>query len=158
MGIVNQTATVGAGERDESELKRHRLVICVPKNRDGPVFTFRLIIEVETGRVIEDDENDPIGVDQEAQAEAILQEGLSLEDNSQQTQKTIKKVLENKAMRILEEIDGEESFLTPTQMEEVNHPAPEPVFDDTEEIKALKEQEKIAGSISSLLRSRKKKK
>lgn len=158
VGIVNQTATVGAGERDESELKRHRLVICVPKNRDGPVFTFRLIIEVETGRVIEDDENDPIGVDQEAQAEAILQEGLSLEDNSQQTQKTIKKVLENKAMRILEEIDGEESFLTPTQMEEVNHPAPEPVFDDTEEIKALKEQEKIAGSISSLLRSRKKKK
>ena len=158
VGIVNQTATVGAGERDESELKRHRLVICVPKNRDGPVFTFRLIIEVETGRVIEDDENDPIGVDQEAQAEAILQEGLSLEDNSQQTQKTIKKALENKAMRILEEIDGEESFLTPTQMEEVNHPAPEPVFDDTEEIKALKEQEKIAGSISSLLRSRKKKK
>ena len=158
VGIVNQTATVGAGERDESELKRHRLVICVPKNRDGPVFTFRLIIEVETGRVIEDDENDPIGVDQEAQAEAILQEGLSLEDNSQQTQKTIKKVLENKAMRILEEIDGEESFLTSTQMEEVNHPAPEPVFDDTEEIKALKEQEKIAGSISSLLRSRKKKK
>lgn len=158
VGIVNQTATVGAGERDESELKRHRLVICVPKNRDGPVFTFRLIIEVETGRVIEDDENDPIGVDQEAQAEAILQEGLSLEDNSQQTQKTIKKALENKAMRILEEIDGEESFLTPTQMEEVNHPAPEAVFDDTEEIKALKEQEKIAGSISSLLRSRKKKK
>lgn len=61
-------------------------------------------------------------------------------------------------MRILEEIDGEESFLTSMQMEEVNHPAPEPVFDDTEEIKTLKEQEKIAGSISSLLRSRKKKK
>lgn len=79
IGIVNQTATAGAGERGENCLKRHRIVICVPKNRDGPVFTFRLIIEVETGRVVEDDEDDPNGADQEARAHSIMRESLLLE-------------------------------------------------------------------------------
>ncbi|MBQ4479147.1 MAG: hypothetical protein II943_00740 [Victivallales bacterium] len=59
VGIVNQTATVGVGERGEEEVKKHHLVICVPKNRDGGLFTFRLAIEVETGRVVPDEDNVP---------------------------------------------------------------------------------------------------
>lgn len=107
VGIVNQTATVGVGERDEAELKRHRIVVCVPKNRDGPVFTFRLIIEVETGRVIEDDENDPAGVDQEEKANAIMREGLLLEANANIRKNPSRAAgnLENKAVPILNEIE-----------------------------------------------------
>lgn len=159
VGIVNQTATVGAGERDESELKRHRLVICVPKNRDGPVFTFRLIIEVETGRVLEDDENDPVGADQEAKAEAILKEVSMGDDDGDpaKKQKAITSALESKTVQILNEIDAEENFLTSSQMQKADSPPPEEKFNDSEEIRSRKEQENIAGSISSLLKTRKKK-
>lgn len=156
VGIVNQTATAGVGERDESETKRHRLVICVPKNRDGPVFTFRLMMEVETGRVIEDDEDDPVGAEQEAQAEAIMKESLQTSDDPGRRQREIHEALDQKAARILEEIDHGENFLTDAQMEEAGRDGAA-VADDAEEIRIRKQQERIAGSISGLLHSRKRK-
>lgn len=82
LGIVNQTATVGAGERDPADAKRHRIVLCVPKNRDGAVFTFRKVIEVETGRVVDDDESDPAGAQQQAEAERVLSEAAHMEEES----------------------------------------------------------------------------
>lgn len=78
VGIVNQDATVGAGDRDD-ELKRHRLVICVPKNRDGPVFTFKVVNEVETGRITDDEDE---GIDMsaaESHAMRIMDEASKLE-------------------------------------------------------------------------------
>ena len=168
IGIVNQTATVGAGERDESELKRHRLVICVPKNRDGPVFTFRLIIEVETGRVVEDDENDPVGVDQEERASAIMQEGLEMErqaaEDPKKKQKRIADNLENKAVRILNEINQETDESKQEDFEDDDPfvpkdwaPPEEEKYDDSKEIEEHKQQENIHGSIRDLLRRKKKK-
>ena len=56
LGIVNKTATVGVYERSDEEKIRHHLVLCVPKNRDGCVFTFRQVMEVETGRLVEEDD------------------------------------------------------------------------------------------------------
>ena len=79
VGIVNQTATVGAGERDDQDIHIHRLVICVPKNRDGGVFTFRLIVHVETGQIFEDDGTDTAGAEAEARAQQILQEASLME-------------------------------------------------------------------------------
>lgn len=74
IGIVNKTATVNAGDRDE-EVVRHRLTICVCKNRDGGVFAFPLVMEVKTGYVHDDDgEADPISEEQERNAKKIMEE------------------------------------------------------------------------------------
>ncbi len=56
VGIVNKTATAKAtvGKCSDQDLKYHRLVICVPKNRDGQIFSFQLLHQVETGRILED--------------------------------------------------------------------------------------------------------
>ena len=59
-GIVNQTATIGVNEKTEEERMVHKLVMAIPKNRDGGVFTFRCKMFVETGLVVEDDENDAV--------------------------------------------------------------------------------------------------
>lgn len=59
-GIVNQTATVGVGERTEEERTVHKLVMAIPKNRDGGIFTFRCKMFVKTGLVVEDDESDSL--------------------------------------------------------------------------------------------------
>lgn len=106
VGIVNQTATVGAGERDE-EVKTHRLVICVPKNRDGGVFTFRLIVKVETGQIIEDDGTDQAGIDQELAAQAILEEAQRLDENAEprrqkKDQIELNHFLENEVKNLIE--------------------------------------------------------
>lgn len=61
LGIVNQTATVGVGERSEEERKIHKLVICCPKNRDGSIFTFRCKMYVTIGKVEEDLQKDSFG-------------------------------------------------------------------------------------------------
>lgn len=90
IGIVNQTATVGAGDRDEP-VTRHHLVISVPKNRDGSVFTFRLAMEVETGRVVPDDDTYVPGMEEKVKAAeqmtrdvAMAEDGFAATITSQQ--------------------------------------------------------------------------
>lgn len=68
IGIVNQTATVGVSERSEDQRKIHKLVLCVPKNRDGSVFTFRCKMYVVTGNVEQDFEKDTYGEEVQKQA------------------------------------------------------------------------------------------
>lgn len=110
VGIVNQTATVNAGERGDEQLKHHRLVICVPKNRDGPVFTFRLIMEVETGRIYEDNEDDPIWNGQEKIAANIMQEAQMMEDEDNlEKQRKIAKSVEAEVSSIVEGLDKDEN-------------------------------------------------
>jgi len=74
IGIVNQTATVGVNERSEAERLRHRLVLCVPKNRDGAVFTFRVIMDVITGRLEEDLGDDEVADAIEKQTMEMIDE------------------------------------------------------------------------------------
>ena len=77
IGIVNQTATAMANETDEKERRRHHLVLCVPKNRDGAVFTFRQVMDTECGRFYEDtDEDDPIMKNLEKQSMQMIDETL----------------------------------------------------------------------------------
>lgn len=111
MGITNHTATVGAGSRDESELKLHRLTISVPKNRDGPIFKFRLAIEVETGRVDIDDNNDEIGKAMDEHAQQVLNEceRMEFDANSKAGQRQIATNLEKKTEDILSKLTDEET-------------------------------------------------
>lgn len=76
IGIVNQTATIGVGE-EGVDRNKHRMVLCVPKNRDGGVFTFRQIMDVTCGRFYEDtDDNDPVMKNLEEQASKMIDETL----------------------------------------------------------------------------------
>lgn len=71
IGIVNQTAT--AVQDDTQDKSKHRMVLCVPKNRDGAVFTFRQIMDVKCGRFYEDDDpNNPIYNNLEQQSQQMI--------------------------------------------------------------------------------------
>ena len=59
IGIVNQTATAQAEELSVEKRRLHHLVLCVPKNRDGAVFTFRQVMDTKTGQFMEDDRKSP---------------------------------------------------------------------------------------------------
>ena len=59
IGIVNQTATAQAEELSVEQRRLHHLVLCVPKNRDGAVFTFRQVVDTHTGQFMEDDRKSP---------------------------------------------------------------------------------------------------
>ena len=76
IGIVNKTATALANETEVQDRLRHKMVLCVPKNRDGAVFTFRQIMDVECGKFYEDvDDNDPATKNLEKQANQMMSEG-----------------------------------------------------------------------------------
>lgn len=72
IGIVNQTATVGVQERSEAQRMIHKLVLCVPKNRDGSIFTFRCKMFVVTGNVVEDTQKDLVGEQIQKQAMQMI--------------------------------------------------------------------------------------
>lgn len=73
IGIVNRTATALANELDVKDRLKHKMVLCVPKNRDGAVFTFRQIMDVECGKFYEDtDDNDPATKNLEKQANEMM--------------------------------------------------------------------------------------
>ena len=74
IGIVNQTATVGVGERSQEERKIHKLVCCVPKNRDGSIFSFRCNMHVTIGKVQQDLEHDVVGQMIQKQAMQMIDE------------------------------------------------------------------------------------
>lgn len=78
IGIVNQTVTNQATlVLSDEEKKKHRMVLCVPKNRDGAVFTFRQIMDVECGKFYEDtDESDPVMQSLEKQSMQMIDESL----------------------------------------------------------------------------------
>lgn len=77
IGIVNQTATVGVDDDGEIDRSKHRMVLCVPKNRDGGVFTFRQIMDTACGRFYEDlDVDDPVMKNLENQTKNMIDETL----------------------------------------------------------------------------------
>ena len=77
IGIINQTASVNVAERDESEANMHKMILCVPKNRDGPQFTFRQILDAPIGVMFDDEEADEEAEKAEQIVQA-MQEGAEL--------------------------------------------------------------------------------
>ena len=136
IGIVNQTATVGVNERSEEDKLRHRLVFCVPKNRDGACFTFRQLLEAEYGNIIEDpDDPDPLTAKLMERAEEMMQE-KELDESKEKpiTDTEIKKyndeVVSDIAAMVSKELEGQ----LDGQLKEVN-------FKDTEVIETIDEIE-----------------
>lgn len=75
IGIVNRTATAMANELAVENRLKHKMVLCVPKNRDGAVFTFRQVMDVECGKFYEDiDYDDPMMQNLEQQANQMINE------------------------------------------------------------------------------------
>lgn len=106
IGIVNQTATVGVSERSEEDKLRHRLVFCVPKNRDGACFTFRQLLEAEYGNIIEDpDDPDPVTVKLLERAEQMMEE-KEIDPNLEKpiTDTEVKKYNDNVVSDIAEQV------------------------------------------------------
>ena len=58
IGLVNKTATVAATEKTIEERNIQKLIFCVPKNRDGPIFSFRQKLIANIGLLEEDEEQD----------------------------------------------------------------------------------------------------
>lgn len=113
IGIVNQTATVAATERTIEERKRHKVVFCVPKNRDGPVFTFRQIIEVETGKIVDDDDEFDPDIDK----------------------------LEKKTLAITAELDAKDMAITASEIKKENDREIESLIKNVEETLKTTENE-----------------
>lgn len=168
MGITNHTATVGAGSRDDSELKLHRLTISVPKNRDGPIFKFRLVIEVETGRVEIDENNDEIGKAMDEHAQQVLNEceRMEFEANTKKGQKQIASRLEKRTEELLSRLENEEAEEDSSLQEDDDYedpflPKEEPKSEqDSDEAEIINEPEQATelGSILKKLRQKNKKK
>ena len=77
IGIVNQTVTAMAQELTPEQRNRHKMVLCVPKNRDGATFTFRQIMDVECGKFYEDDDpDDPVMNNLEKQSQEMIDETI----------------------------------------------------------------------------------
>lgn len=77
IGIVNQTVTAMAQELTPEQRKKHKMVLCVPKNRDGATFTFRQVMDVECGRFYEDDDpDDPVMNNLEKQSREMIDETI----------------------------------------------------------------------------------
>ena len=70
LGIVNRTATTAVTEKSIEARRLHKVVFCVPKNRDGPTFTFRQDMDTPTG-VISDDKDEPCPAADQAEAAVI---------------------------------------------------------------------------------------
>ena len=123
-GIVNQTASVGVGERSDEERKIHKIVLCCAKNRDGSLFTCRCKMHVVTGFIEEDTDNDPA-------AEAIAKQALEMIDDTKssgeirsvidikQVQDEVSKQHEQEAIKALNEI-MEENTQNDSLKEEMN--------------------------------------
>lgn len=80
IGIVNQTATAQAEELSVEQRRLHHLVLCVPKNRDGAVFTFRQVVDTKTGQFMEDDRKSP----DEWYFQEMAKQALKMCDDTQQ--------------------------------------------------------------------------
>lgn len=112
IGIVNQTATAMANETEVKDRLRHKMVLCVPKNRDGAVFTFRQIMDVECGKFYEDtDENDPFTKNLEKQANQMMSDGddFRSEIDMKEMQLAQKEHYEEQLRKLQESIDSSET-------------------------------------------------
>ena len=140
IGIVNQTATVGVSERSEEDKLRHRLVFCVPKNRDGACFTFRQLLEAEYGNIIEDpDDPDPLTAKLMERAEEMMGEN-EVEDSKEQpiTDTEIKKYNDEFVSDIAEQVSQAMKENKELQEQEQEQENEEETIEEQQEIKEEK--------------------
>ena len=105
IGIVNQTATVGVNERSTTDKLLHRLVFCVPKNRDGACFTFRQLLEAEYGSIIEDpDDPDELTKKLEERANKMMSDSEEVSEEKPITDSELKKENDKKVNNIANEV------------------------------------------------------
>lgn len=125
IGIVNQTATVGVGE-EGVDRNKHRMVLCVPKNRDGAVFTFRQIMDVTCGKFYEDtDDDDPVMKNLEKQASEMIDETLPPDKiRSEIDEKEIVKAQEQSLLERLQKVQKN------IEEDEEKQSQEDPFFDD----------------------------
>ena len=115
IGIVNQTATIGVGEQGVDRNKHH-MVLCVPKNRDGEVFTFRQIMDVTCGKFYEDtDDDNPALANIEKQAIEMIDDTLPPDKardsiDVKEIQKAQYEHLQNKLNKLSETIKNDSSL------------------------------------------------
>lgn len=121
IGIVNRTATALANELDIKDRLKHKMVLCVPKNRDGAVFTFRQIMDVECGKFYEDtDDNDAITQNLEKQANEMMS------DNPEnfRSEIDVKELQQAKANELNAQLKALEASMNETQEDEFLADAP----------------------------------
>lgn len=129
IGIVNQTATVGVGE-EGVDRNKHRMVLCVPKNRDGAVFTFRQIMDVTCGKFYEDtDDDDPVMKNLEKQASEMIDETLPPDKiRSEIDEKEIVKAQEQSLLERLQRVQKN------IEEDEEKQSQEDPFFDDAPQV------------------------
>ena len=112
IGIVNQTATAMANDLDIKDRKIHKMVLCVPKNRDGAVFTFRLKMDTECGRFYDDDDpDDPIMKSVEQQTMKMMDDTASPTEmktaiDVDEIQDKVAEDLNEKILKLNQEVNG----------------------------------------------------
>ena len=77
IGIVNTTATTSAQEGEKTP-EMHHLVLCVPKQRDGRIFVFRMKMHAPTGVFYEEDGDSA----NEAALQSIAEQSLKMCDET----------------------------------------------------------------------------
>lgn len=126
IGIVNRTATALANELDVKDRLKHKMVLCVPKNRDGAVFTFRQIMDVECGKFYEDtDDNDPATKNLEKQANEMMSDDpinfrseIDVKEIQQAKKEFFDKELEKLEASMKEDVTEADPFLDDVVVEE----------------------------------------
>lgn len=115
IGIVNKSATANVNERSVLEQNRQKMILCVCKNRDGPLFSFRQVLEPEYGRLVEDDEIDDVA-DEMAANILLSAEGVSASDKYESDfeamrniAENVKNSMKNRTSKIMENLKAKEN-------------------------------------------------
>jgi len=147
IGIVNQTATIGVGETSEEDRKRHRMVLCVPKNRDGAIFTFRQIMDVECGKFYEDtDVDDPVMKNLERQAAEMIDETIPPE--VMRTEIDVKEIAKAKKDDLMEKVNKLHREINEIQSEE--EPVVQPADDFLKGFAPKTEEAKVQEKLKNI--------
>jgi hypothetical protein len=96
IGIVNCTATVNVNERTEAERSRHKLWLCVPKNRDGAIFKFKQILNTHSGKLEDDDSEDPDDVTAKKTDELLKEVEAEEEEKERKKKESIPETVREK--------------------------------------------------------------
>jgi len=83
----------------------HKIVFCVPKNRDGPIFSFRQILNTQTSKLEEDKEHDDKADQVEKKATAIAEEVEQME-NMVQDDETRKGKAQSEMDKVREDMEN----------------------------------------------------
>lgn len=105
IGLVNKTATVAATEKTIAERNIQKLIFCVPKNRDGPIFSFRQKLIANIGLLEEDEEQDEVAEKLEKEAEKIASDVERIETKEISPVEKEKKKADLEVQKIVDKVE-----------------------------------------------------